>query len=120
MLAAVSTERRGKVETAIEEAEMTPSYLLAAFALGTAVLAVWSFVRWPALAPTTFKAAGLRVLVAILVLQVGGGILDPSIGAARSFAALVVVGIVVPVLTFAFLASLWFMKLCAEQMRGAM
>lgn len=98
---------------------MTTTYLLAAFAVGTALLAIWSFLRWPAAAPTSFKEAALRVLVALLVLQVGGGVLDPSIDAARSFAALVVVGIVVPVLTYAFLASLWFMKLCADQMRGA-
>lgn len=96
---------------------MTTTYLLAAFAVGTALLAIWSFLRWPAAAPTSFKEAVLRVVVALLVLQVGGGILDPSIDAARSFAALVVVGIVVPVLTYAFLASLWFMKLCADQMR---
>lgn len=98
---------------------MTTTYLLVAFAVGTALLAIWSFLRWPAAAPTSLKAAALRVLVALLVLQVGGGVLDPSIDAARSFAALVVVGIVVPVLTYAFLASLWFMKLCADQMRGA-
>ena len=34
-------------------------------------------------------------------------------------AVAVVVGIVVPVLTYAFLASIWFLKICADQVRGA-
>ena len=35
-----------------------------------------------------------------------------------ALALAVVVGVVVPVLTFAFLASLWFLKVCADQVRG--
>jgi hypothetical protein len=29
-----------------------------------------------------------------------------------------VVGTVIPVLTYAFLASIWFLKVCADQIRG--
>jgi hypothetical protein len=30
----------------------------------------------------------------------------------------VVIGAVVPALTYAFLASIWLMKVCTDQMRG--
>jgi hypothetical protein len=57
------------------------------------------------------------MLIALALLQVGAGALDAGIDAAPSMAILVVVGAVVPVLTYAFLASIWFMKVCADQMR---
>lgn len=98
---------------------MTVGQLLMAFALGTAALALWSYVRWPGAAPATMKGAVLRVLLAFALLQVGLAALDAGIQAVPTLTALVFVGAVVPVLTYAFLASLWFMKVCADQMRGA-
>ncbi len=98
---------------------MTASQLLMAFAVGTAALALWSYVRWPGAAPGTMKGAVLRVLIAIGLLQMGLGALDAGIQAAPGLAVIVFVGTVLPVLTYAFLASLWFMKVCADRMRGA-
>jgi hypothetical protein len=97
--------------------EMTAGQFLIALAVGTAALAVWSYVRWPGAAPATFKGAVLRMVIAVLLLQVGLGALRAGIDAAPSLSVLVVVGAVVPVLTYAFLASIWFMKVCADQMR---
>jgi len=97
---------------------MTSGQLLIAFTLGAAALALWSYVRWPGAAPATMKGAVLRVVIALALLRVGVGVLDLGIEAAPSLAILVVVGSVVPVLTFAFLASIWFMKACADQMHG--
>jgi hypothetical protein len=96
---------------------MTAGQFLVALALGTAALALWSYVRWPGAAPATIKGAVLRMLVALLLLQIGLGVLHAGIAAAPSLAVLVVIGAVVPVLTYAFLASIWFMKACADQMR---
>ena len=48
---------------------MSAAQLLLAFTLGTALLAVWSFVRWPSIAPTSLKSAMFRVLVALVLLQ---------------------------------------------------
>ncbi len=98
---------------------MTTGQLLMACTAGTAVLALWSYVRWPGAAPGTMKGAVLRVLIAIGLLQVGLGALDVGIQAAPGLAVIVFVGTVLPVLTYAFLASLWFMKVCADRMRGA-
>lgn len=98
---------------------MTAGQLLMAFAVGTAALALWSYVRWPGAAPATMKGAVLRILLALALLQVGLTGLKFGIEAAPGLAVIIFVGAVVPVLTYAFLASLWFMKVCADQMRGA-
>ena len=98
---------------------MTAGQLLMAFTLGTAALAIWSYLRWPGAAPATIKGAMIRIAVALLLLQVGAAALGLCDGAAPALAVAVVVGVVVPVLTYAFLASLWFLKLCADQVRGA-
>ena len=98
---------------------MSAGQLLMAFAMGTAALALWSYVRWPGAAPATMKGAVLRILLALALLQVGLAGLELGIEAAPGLAVIIFVGAVVPVLTYAFLASLWFMKVCADQMRGA-
>jgi hypothetical protein len=61
----------------------------------------------------------LRVLIAVMLLQVGAGALKAGVEAAPSLAVVIVVGAVVPVLTYAFLASIWFLKACADQVGGA-
>lgn len=100
---------------------MTVGQLLMAFTLGTAVIALWSYVRWPEAAPTTMKGASIRVLIAVALIQLGVVVMHAGIGAApaAAVAIAVLVGTLVPVLTYAFLAALWFMKVCADQLRGA-
>ena len=98
---------------------MTAGQLLMTFTIGTAALALWSYVRWPGAAPVTMKGAVLRVVIALVLLQIGAVTLDIGIAAVPSLAILVVVGAVIPVLTYAFLASIWFLKVCADQIRGA-
>ena len=98
---------------------MTGAQLLMAFTVGTAVLALWTYVRWPGAAPATMKGAVLRVLIALGLLQVGVAALDLGIQAAPSLTIPIVVGAVIPVLTYAFLASIWFLKVCVDQIRGA-
>ena len=98
---------------------MSAGQLLMAFTLGTAVLAIWSYLRWPGAAPATMKGAVIRIALALLLLQIGAAALGYGVEFAPAFAVAVVVGIVVPVLTYAFLASIWFLKICADQVRGA-
>jgi hypothetical protein len=97
---------------------MTAGELLITFMVGTAVLALWSYVRWPGAAPATMKGALLRIAIAFVLLQVGAGVLHFGVDAVPSLAILVVVGAVVPALTYAFLASIWLMKFCADQLNG--
>jgi len=98
---------------------MTANQLLMIFTAGTAALAFWSYIRWPGSAPATMKGAVLRVAIALVLLQVGAGALELGVAAAPSLGLLIVVGAVLPVLTYAFLASIWFLKACADQIRGA-
>ena len=98
---------------------MSTAQLLLAFTVGTALLAVWAFVRWPGLAPRSLKGALLRVILAVGLLHVGGTLLGAGVEAVPAWGPVLLVVAVVPVLTYAFLASIWFMKVLADQMRGA-
>ena len=98
---------------------MSGGQLLMAFTVGTSVLALWSYLRWPGAAPATMKGALIRIALALVLMQVGVAALGLGVDAAPAFAIAVLVGVVVPVLTFAFLASMWFLKVCADQVRGA-
>jgi hypothetical protein len=98
---------------------MTSSQFLITLTLATAALALWSYVRWPGAAPATIKAAVVRVVISLVLLQVGAAALGIGTAAAPSLAIPILVGTVIPVLTFAFLASIWFLKVCADQIRGA-
>ena len=62
--------------------EMAAGQLLLAFTLGTAALALWSYVRWPGAAPATMKGAALRVALAFVFLQVGAAALGFGVDAA--------------------------------------
>jgi hypothetical protein len=99
---------------------MTSQQLLLVFTVGTAVLALWSYVRWPGAAPATMKGAVLRVLLAVVILNASVSVLKLGIEAVPSLASLLVVAVLVPVLTYAFLSAIWLMKVCADQMRGAL
>jgi hypothetical protein len=99
---------------------MTTQYLMFAFTVGTGALALWSYLRWPGAAPATIKGAMLRVLLSIALLYAGAGALELGIAAVPSLSILLVVAVVVPVLTYSFLASIWLMKVCVDQMRGAL
>jgi hypothetical protein len=92
--------------------------LLVTIALGAALLALWSYVRWPNAAPSNVRGAVLRVLVAFGLLNVGVVPLDAAVGASTGLAVLAVVGVVVPVLTFAFLTALWVMRMFADALKG--
>jgi hypothetical protein len=75
-------------------------------------------MRWPGVAPTRFRDAVVRIVVAFLLLQVGTVALDAAVDTSARAAVLAVVGVVAPVLAFMFLASLWIMKLFADQLKG--
>ena len=92
--------------------------LLVAIVTASAALALWSYLRWPGAAPSKFGDAVLRVIGAFVLLQVGSFALDAAVGASPAAAVLAVVGVVAPVLAFMFLASLWIMKLFADQLKG--
>ena len=97
---------------------MGSSGLLATISVGAAVLALWSYVRWPGAAPASLRRAVVRVLLALALLQVGAIPLGAA-GESAALAVLALVGVVVPLLTFAFLTALWVMRLFADLLRGS-
>ena len=92
--------------------------LLFALAVGAALLALWCFVRWPGAAPGSLGGAVLRVLLGFALLHLGAVALESAVGVSTAVAVVAVVGLVVPILTFAFLASLWVMKVFADALKG--
>jgi hypothetical protein len=103
----------------LEPTTMTTGQFLTLLTLATAALALWSYVRWPGAAPATMRGAAVRVVISLVLLQAGAAAFGLGIAVAPSLAMLLLIGTVVPVLTFAFLASIWFLKVCADQVRGA-
>ena len=87
-------------------------------AVAAALLALWCHVRWPGAAPAGFVAGALRLIAGFLLLQLGVLVLEAAVGVSFGMALLAIVGVVVPVLTFAFLTSLWVLKLFADSVRG--
>ena len=92
--------------------------LLVAIVTASALLALWSYLRWPGAAPSKLGDAIFRVVLAFALLQVGTFALDAAAGASTAAAVAAVVGVVAPVLAFMFLAALWIMKLFADQLKG--
>jgi hypothetical protein len=59
------------------------------------------------------------VLAGLALMQVCLWILDAAAGSPAGLAIAVVLCVVTPVLTFAFLSALWIMKVFAETLRGS-
>ena len=97
---------------------MTTGQFLITLTLATAALALWSYVRWPGAAPATISGAVVRVVISLVLLQVAAGALKLGVAASPSLAIVLLIGTVIPVLTFAFLASIWFLKACADRIDG--
>ena len=85
------------------------------------VAAVVTVVLW-ASAFVGIRAAGEDLSPGALSLgrlAVGSALLGFGVEAAPGLAVGIVVLVAVPVLTYAFLASIWFLQVCADQLRGA-
>lgn len=97
---------------------MTLPALIAAISVGGALLALWSYIRWPQAAPKTFRTALLHGIMAFGGLQLGATGLGVAVDTSAQAAALAVVAVVVPALTYAFLAALWMLRLFAGSLKG--
>ena len=98
---------------------MTLPTLIAALAIGAALLALWCFVRWPRLAPATARGAVLHAILAFGAMQLAATGLGVAAETSLNGAVLALIALVVPALTYAFLAALWMLRLFAGAPRGA-
>jgi hypothetical protein len=92
--------------------------LVVAFALGSAALALWVLMRFPQLAPETFRGGTVHLCLAILlgqlaVLPIQRIAVDPT-GILLSLFALAL-----PALVYSFLACLFLFRLCQQLLGGA-
>src|SRR5262249_31095349 len=87
--------------------------------VGSALLALWVVVRFPDLGPADLTKALLHVAVSMVVLQLlvpginfvrGTGM--PGAESAASF------GVVLPGLTYVFLAAAWLIRAAGARLRG--
>ena len=69
----------------LEPTMMTTGQFLMTLTLATAALALWSYVRWPGAVPATMKGAAVRVVIALVLLQVGAAAFGLGIAAAPSW-----------------------------------
>jgi hypothetical protein len=101
-----------------QPSNVTATQLIATLAAGSALLAVWCYTRWPGAAPKTLGRALVLGLVAFAFLQVALIGMDLTVDTSQRVAVLALLGLVVPALTYTFLASLWVLRLLANTLKG--
>jgi hypothetical protein len=88
--------------------------------VASAVLAFWLAARFPALAPKTLGYAVLHVLGGFAAIRAIPGLSDPVTAFSTELAHfLVPFGIALPLLTYAFLAGLWVLRLIHRAASGS-
>jgi hypothetical protein len=93
--------------------------MLITVAVGTALVAAWTHVRFPALAPRTMGGTGLHLLGSLLLLRLVAVSMTSAPPTAAARLALFV-GLGFPALIYLFLAALWTIQLFQRLMSGAM
>lgn len=85
---------------------MSVELLVAALATGAALLALWLYARFPRLAPSSLSWTLLHLVAAVAVLYL---VPEGSNSAVGAFGAAFFV--VLPGFVYAFLASIWMLRL---------
>jgi hypothetical protein len=97
---------------------MTPSVFAICFLAGSAAVAIWTYVRFPELAPRSMRGIlihiGGTLVGAQLLAPVGIHLLTGS--AAWTLVAVFALGF--PALTYSLLVALWVLKTLQSTMRG--
>jgi hypothetical protein len=98
---------------------MSPSVYGMVFLLGAGSLALWSYLRWPALMPSRLTRILVHIALAILASHLGREAIEllaslNSIG----FSLAAVFGIALPLLTYNLLVALWVLALLASLRNG--
>ncbi|HZT15028.1 MAG TPA: hypothetical protein VFA19_03700 [Gaiellaceae bacterium] len=98
---------------------LTVGSFVALLLAGAAVLAVWTVTRFGRLGPRTLGGAMLHELAAMMLVAALPNLAEATAAAAFPGARLVIAfGLVLPVFTYLFLASLWFVRLLVDLFGG--
>lgn len=90
---------------------MTIQQLLAALAVGSALIGFWIALRFPDRGPNNFAIALLHVFVSFAVGWAAADALATLVGFGRTAVFAALFGFVLPALVYTFLAGAWFLKL---------
>jgi hypothetical protein len=104
----------------MEHAElMSTTVFVCVLLVGASALAVWTYVRFPRLAPVTFTWAVVHLVLSGIAAQVALPFAVGSLGPVETkLSALAVVGLSLPALTYLMLASLWLLTLARRMLGG--
>ena len=97
---------------------MDAPVIVVSFAVGSAALAAWIFVRCPRFAPETLSRAAVHVGAAVVIGQLGL-LVSQALGEARGDVLVFLFGIALPVIVYSFLSCLWMFRVCQDLLRGA-
>ncbi|HZU20111.1 MAG TPA: hypothetical protein VE982_02720 [Gaiellaceae bacterium] len=99
---------------------MTAQSFALALALGAALLAIWTVVRFPRLGPRSFARAFAQTLVASVVLRLMGPGMDLVQAAHLPLDRFVMLfGVALPALYYAFLSGAWVARAALDRIHGA-
>lgn len=96
---------------------MNSTALVLIYVLGAGALAMWVEVRFGRLTPESMKARFFHLALALAVVQLSVPVLRLVVGNGESVsrAILGLVYVFLPALVYAFLTSIWLLKLVAER-----
>ena len=99
---------------------MSPSIFALFLAVGAAAIAVWIDLRFPTLAPESLRANVVHAALAFVALTIVPVAMEPMFSAGQSLIPQLValLGIVLPVLVYAFLAFAWIVKPLVKGLPG--
>jgi len=101
------------------ELHLTTGGFVALLLAGAAVLAVWTVARFARFGPRTLGGVVLHGLAAMMLVSAMPGVAEAIAAAGFQGAGLVIAfGLVLPVFTYLFLASLWFVRLLVDLFGG--
>ncbi len=93
---------------------VTIPMLLAALAVGSALIAFWAAVRFPDRGPASFRIALFHVFVSFAIGWAAADALAILVGFGKTAAFAAIFGVVVPALVYTFLAGAWFLRLAHD------
>jgi hypothetical protein len=87
--------------------------VVVSYTIGAALLALWSYVRWPGLAPQRFVAVGAHVVGSFLGMALMLGVITYAGQQRGVFIPLAFLALLLG-LVYVFLAAVWMLRLFAE------
>jgi hypothetical protein len=96
---------------------MSAQAVLLIFAVGAALLALWTDVRFPSLGPSGLADAVIRLVAAFALGYLVGPALGYAVGAGMA-PAVALLTLALPALVLMFLAAVWIIRVLQDALYG--